>query len=254
MDLKLAGKHILLTGASSGMGRQTAIELSKLGAKISLIARREDQLKDTIANTEGSGHRYYCFDLTIINDIECLIKRIILDQGPLDGFVHCAGIAVNRPISLFKYENVHSSMLLNFYSFYEIIRVVQRKKNFNPGLSIVGISSVAAQFGAAAQSVYAATKGAIDSASRCLAKELHTKNIRINTIAPAAVKTEMYDEYMKTKSEIQGKEEYKAPSRQYLGMGEPEDIAMAIVYLLSPISKFVTGSRLTIDGGYASSS
>lgn len=247
----IKNKLILITGASSGIGKQAAIELSKEGAKIILVARREEQLKEVMLQLDGVGHSYYCFDLTEIEKIETLLNKIVLEQGPLDGFVHCAGIAVNRSISMFKYEQVLKSMQLNFFSYYELVRMIQKKGNFNTGLSIVAISSVAAHFGSTAQSVYSASKGAIESASRCFAKELSQKGIRVNMIAPAAIKTDMYGNYQKMKADLLDGTMDISP-RQYLNMGEPYDIAMGIVYLISPESKFVTGTCISIDGGYSS--
>lgn len=141
--MDLSNKQILVTGASSGIGRATAIHISKLGAKVVMVARRLDELENTLKMLDGKGHKYYHFDLTTISDIEGFIKNIVKEVGPFDGFVHCAGIGTPRPLAMTKYENVHQIMLINFYAFFELVRVLSKRGSFNPGMSMVGISSIA---------------------------------------------------------------------------------------------------------------
>ncbi|MCR4574368.1 MAG: SDR family oxidoreductase [Lentisphaeria bacterium] len=249
--IDLTGKKILVAGASSGIGAETSRLLSRLGASVILVARREQQLKETMATLEGTSYMYYCQDLALLDEIESFVKRVIDDNGPLDGYVHCAGISVYRPISLFTPDVVREVMNINFGSFIEMVRCCTKRKRFNPGMSIVGISSVAAQQGNQTKTAYAASKAAMDAAVRCLGKELAPKGIRINTVAPALIKTAIFDELKE--SNVGAGDTENVIARQYLGVGEPQDVANMIAFLLSDASKFMSGSTVAVDGGRLSS-
>ena len=251
--IKMDGKHILITGGASGIGRQTAISLSELGARVSIIDLQEDGLKETLTMLKGEGHSIHVADLSKIDELEGLVISIVNETGPFDGYVQCAGIVKNLPVINYKFERLHKIMLVNFYSYFEIVRVLSKKGRFNEGMSIVGISSIAATHGAAAQAAYGASKAAMDGAMRCLAKELGEKGIRLNTVQPAATETAMYAEYMELKASMKDTEmRMQANPRQYLGMNAPSDVANAIIFLLSPASRKITGVMLPVDGGFAS--
>lgn len=244
--LDLTNKNIMVTGASSGIGRDTALLLSKLGAKTILIARNEEKLKNVIHQMDGNDHIYYPFDLSNIDEIELLFKKICFNSYKLDGLVHCAGIDVCRPLKITTKKILNEIMTINFYSFYELTRVFSNKK-YNNGGSIVAISSVAAQRGRKTLSAYSASKAAIEGAVRSLSVELADINIRINAIAPSFVETEMFKKYI----DLAGEEAVKdIMKKQILGIGKTEDVANAAAYLLSDSSKFITGSVFSVDGGY----
>lgn len=249
--IDLTDRKILVAGASSGIGAETSRLLSKLGASVILVARREPQLQETLSSLEGKGHAYYCQDLSLLDDIEPFVKHVIEDAGPLDGYVHCAGVSVYRPISLFTPDVVRNVMDINFGSFIEMVRSLTKRKRFNSGMSIVGVSSVASQQGNQTKTVYSASKAAMDAAVRCLGKELAPKEIRINTVAPALIKTAIFDELKASNTGAEDTENVIA--RQYLGIGEPLDVANMIAFLLSNASRFITGSTVGIDGGRLSS-
>ena len=243
-------KRILVAGASSGIGAQTAITLSEYGAKVIVVARREEKLKEVLSKMTGSGHSYYCADLSNISRIENLIKTIVNDQGSLDGVVFSVGITDDCPLKLLTYEKIINLFNTNFFSFLEIVRQVAKKGNFNKNMRIVAVSSVSASRGAKAHTIYSASKAAMDSSVRCMAKELASKNIYINTVAPSAIMTQMYEGFM---GRIDNNYEVKHNSYcQYLGIGEPQDVANSICFLLSPAAKFITGVTLPVDGGYLS--
>lgn len=141
---KMKGKHVLITGGGSGIGRQTAIVLDELGAKVTLIGSTENKLIDSLSLLKGKEHSFYVTDLSQIDLIEPLLLNIIKEKGGFDGFVHSAGIVKNLPLVNYKFERLHKIMLVNFYSFFEIVRILSKKGRFNSGMSIVGVSSVAA--------------------------------------------------------------------------------------------------------------
>lgn len=247
--MDLTGKKILITGASSGIGRATAILCAQLGAQVIPVARNVTKLEELAAELGSSMPAYYSFDLSEIDKIEDLAKLIVQEHGAIDGLVHSAGFACNRPISMYEFSRVHEVMLINFYSFFELVRVFSKKGRFNPDFSIVGLSSVASINGNSAQTAYAASKAAVDGATRCFAKELHNKGIRVNTVAPSLIKTEMYEAY----SRKCGVGEEQIEKRQYLGLGETTDVANAIAFLLGSASRFITGTQFIVDGGFTSS-
>ena len=251
--LELDRKHILVTGATSGIGRQTAILLSQYGARVTLIGRREEKLLETLSMMEKGEHLYYSFDLVQIDQIESVIKDAIEKNGPFDGYVQCAGTNKDLPINQVKHEKIHDMMMTNFFSFYEIVRVISRKGRFNPGMSIVGIASTASECGVPSQTAYSSTKAAMNGAMRAMAAELGPKGIRVNTLLPGPTNTEMYRDYLSLRAQVKvpGAEK-PASMRNYLGMNEPADVANAALFLLSSAARTITGVELPVDGGYTS--
>ena len=249
--IDLSNKTVLITGASSGMGAETAVLCSQLGAKVILVARREDKLKEVMARVEGEGHRFYSFDLGKVEDIEPFIKRIVAEVGPFDGFVHSAGISSSRPLKMIKPAHLQEVMNINFNSFVEITRCITKKKSYNPGLSIVGVSSISSSLGNQAKTAYCASKAAMDAVVRCFAKEFASNGIRANTVCPGMINTDIYKKFKDNAGDS-----YDAKmrmDRQYLGLGEPVDVANMIVFLLSDASRMITGSNIGVDGGMLSS-
>ena len=248
--LDLKDKRILVTGASSGIGRETSILLSKLGAKTVLAARNEERLKQAMDALDGGGHGYYCFDFKEISKIEDLMQRIVGDGGKLDGFVHCAGIFSAIPLQLSVFEVIHEIMLVNFYSFVELARIFAKKKINNNGGNIVAVSSVASLSGTNALTAYSASKAAVDGTVRVLARELYSKKIRVNSIMPSHVKTPMADKFFE---EYEGTESEKySRQRQYMGLIEPLCVASTIAFLLSNASFYINGSAVPVDAGFFS--
>lgn len=244
--MDLTGKHILVTGASSGIGRQTAITASRLGARLSLMARNDERLAQTMAALEGHGHLSRVFDLVNLEGLAELVKGIVAENGPLDGLVNSAGVAENRPIRLSNPDFLEKVFRINFFPFVELVRCAGNRKHSNLGASFVGISSVAAFKGAKAQGAYAASKAAIDAVVRPMAKELADRRVRVNAAAFGMIHTDMYQTFL----DAGGSDESLAD--QYLGVGQTEDAANVICFLLSDASRFVTGSTLVADGGFLS--
>ncbi|MED3781069.1 SDR family NAD(P)-dependent oxidoreductase [Heyndrickxia sporothermodurans] len=249
--MDLTDKHILVVGASSGIGKETAVLLSKLGAKVSLLARNEGKLIETQSLLGGTGHDIFTQDLKDIDAIENLIEQIAKKQGVFDGIVYSAGVTQRRTLSMLKYNHLHELMQVNFYAFIELMRCVTKKKNRGVPFSAVVISSTASMVGDKGKIAYSASKGAINSVVRCMAKELADKEVRVNAILPSWIKTEMFDDAADTIMEFEDTKQVLA--KQYLGIGESRDVANMVGFLLSDAAKFITGTTIAVDGGRLSS-
>ncbi len=239
-------KKIIVAGAG-GIGAATACKLNSLGAKIILVDVNADAMANTLSLLKGENNAYRC-DFSDVSCIEPLVKKIVEEQGAIDGFVHCVGIGAVRPIKLSKYDFMQKVMNINFFSFVELVRCLSLKGHFSPnGMNVVGISALGAFLGNSTKTAYCASKGAMNAAVRCLAKELAPKNIRVNTVAPGVTDTPM----AKAAEEYgEGSKEHEAIlERQYLGVCDPSDIADAVAFLLSDMSKKITGCCLPVDGG-----
>ena len=248
--IDLSSKMIIVAGASSGIGEQTAITLSELGARVVLVARRENLLEEVLSRLDGEGHAYYTADLHELESIGALMKQITSEQGCADGLVYAAGITRPLPLKMLSPAKVYESFEINFFAFMETVRQLCKKGRYNEGLRIVGISSAASLQGSKAKELYASTKAAMDAAVRCLANELAEKQICINTVAPSLIATKLFEGYAESVGNEASQENIK---RQYLGVGKPEDVANAIAFLISPAARFITGITLPVDGGRTTS-
>lgn len=244
----LSMKRILVVGASSGIGKQTAITLSHVGAKLSIAARNEERLEKTVEELSGQGHDYYVADVSDVSSIKSLIEEVITKGGPLDGLVYAAGVGTALPLMQSKPEKVQDTFNVNFFGFFEVVRQAAQKGRFNPGMRIVGVSSCASLRGDKSKAIYSSSKAAMDSAVRCMAKELASKGICINTVAPSMTATELYSHYVEKYGE-DSEANKGLLDRQYLGIAQPQDIANAIAFLISPAARFITGITLPVDGG-----
>lgn len=246
--MDLSGKNILVTGASSGIGKEIAIYLSKLGANVIMAARNEERLKIVYNELEPRNHSYYLIDLNNLDEIEKMIDFVCRDGIKLNGLIHAAGISLTMPLQYLKMNDVKNIMSVNFYSFVELVKQFSKRKYNDSGGSVVAISSISSEVGARGLTAYCASKGALESAIRAMALELAAKNIRINAIAPAMIETQMYDGLIELVNNKDFEAELK--KRQILGLGKPEDVANAAAFLLSDASRFITGTSLILDGGY----
>ena len=243
----LKQRHILVTGASSGIGRACAVHFAQLGARVAIAARREEALRETLSLMPGEGHLCRAADLSNLDAIEPMIQEITRQGGPLDGFVHSAGVAPMRPLAMTKPAFLNEVMTVNFYAFAELVRVISKKGCFHPGASLIGISSVVSRVGDKGFAAYSASKAAMDGAARSMAKELAEKGIRVNTIVPSYIRTDILEKHSALKGTDDG-----ILGRQYLGYGEARDVAAAAAFLLGDGAKFITGTSLSVDGGYLS--
>ncbi len=245
--IDLTGKTIIVTGASNGIGRETAILLSKLGARLVLIARNKEKLKDTIDSLDGEGHADIAFDLTSFSEYSHLYSRIFENCGGVSGFVHSAGISKTIPLRNMRLNDLDEMMKINYYSFMLLAKEFVKKKNVHPnGASIVAISSTSGDFSVKGLSIYSATKSSLNISIKALAQEYAQWNIRFNTVSPGWVKTELTDKATRALTS----ERLENVFENYpLGPGDPIDVAKAVAFLLSDAASWITGINLTIDGG-----
>ncbi len=245
--MDLTGKRILISGASGGIGRATSKRLSELGATLVLTDIKEDRLEEVVETLDGKGHAFYVMNFKDIDSIEGTIDLICKENGIFNGFVHCAGIAPMRPFKMTKYDDVLPTMQVNFFSFVEIVRCITQKKRFADGGSIVAMSSTGAIHGKPTKVAYSASKAAIDAAIRCMICDLQKRKIRINSVMPSWVNTNMYKSFLRDYPD--SKDIREIEERQYMGVSDPEEVANVIGFLLSDATKTITGTSILMDGG-----
>ncbi|MGI5923177.1 MAG: SDR family oxidoreductase [Lentisphaerae bacterium] len=247
--MTLTDKRILVTGASSGIGRACALYASRLGARVILSGRRLDALEKTRLDMENSStHTVVAGDLSEVAFATALVEQAVMD-GKLDGFVHAAGICPALPIGVIATEQLTESMQVNYFAFLLLMKAFAKKKHVNPGFSAVAISSVSAAAGWPAGTLYAGSKGALSAAVRALAIELAPKGTRVNAVCPSNIHTPMFDALAGSGLNDDAALA-KLKEKQPLGIGEPEQVAAAVCFLLSSASSFITGVNLPVDGGY----
>jgi len=238
----LNNKTVLITGASSGIGRQVAITCSEMGATVFITGRDKTRLDETFKLLKGNNHKQFTCDL--VNETE---RNTVIDSLPnIDGLVHCAGIVLPAPVKFIEEKHIRQLMEINFDSAVLLVSRLLRSKKLNKDTSLVFMSSIGAHFPYNGGALYNASKAAIEAYSRNIARELHGSGIRSNCIVPAMVNTPMYDETLKGMNLTEEQYSGKYP----LGIGKPEDVANAAVFLLSQASRWITGTNLSMDGGY----
>lgn len=236
----LTNKTILVTGASSGIGKATAIECSKAGAKVVLWGRNKERLSQAMSECEGGGHSIIQFDLSDVDNISGLSE--VLPE--LDGVVHSAGVNTKYLVKNVNRERIDELMHTNFYAPALITQQLLKRKKLSKNASMVFISSISASYASVSNALYASSKAALNAFVRCLAMEIAPRGMRANVIQPGVIETPILKAYAMT-DELQ---DFKNSCP--LGHpGDPMDIAQGCVYLLSDASKFATGTILTIDGG-----
>jgi NAD(P)-dependent dehydrogenase (short-subunit alcohol dehydrogenase family) len=239
----LSGKTILVTGASSGIGKATAVICSQMGATLIITGRNKVRLHETFTSLDGEGHQQICADLTDPDSLDKLVEGL----PKLDGLVNNAGIAKPLVLQLIDREDVNDIMQINALGPIHLTRLILQHKKLNKGASLIFVSSVngnnCAYIGS---SIYAASKTALTGFMKGVALELSPRGIRANCINPGMIDTDLLKDGGIGQDELEA-DRLKYPLKRY---GKPEEVAYAAVYLLSDTTQWITGSSLLIDGGY----
>jgi NAD(P)-dependent dehydrogenase (short-subunit alcohol dehydrogenase family) len=240
----LSGKKILVTGASSGIGRSIAIECSRLGGNVIITGRDSQRLNATFKQLSGEGHLILQADLLRHDDLNSLVDSLPL----LDGIVHSAGIQKTLPFKFINEADLNSIIQTNFTMPTLLSQMLIKARKVKRDSSIVFISSVSGNLcSIIGNSMYSASKGAVNGIVKGMALELAVSGIRVNSVMPGMVESDLIFGNSTITSEQIQEDKKKYPLKRY---GNPEEIAWAVIYLLSDASKWVTGSNLLIDGGY----
>jgi NAD(P)-dependent dehydrogenase (short-subunit alcohol dehydrogenase family) len=248
--MDLAGSTILVTGASSGIGRETAILLSSLNATLVLTGRDRARLDATLNALAGSGHRAETFDLNAIDAIPQWVRSLAEQTGPFRGLVHAAGRQWAMPVRMAKAQMLEELFRANVHSAVMLVRGFCQKECHRPGGSIVFLSSVmGTTVGRQDLSAYSASKAALSGLARSLALELARERIRVNCVAPAFVRTEMLD---RVRDSLPPELFENLEKAHPLGFGTPRDVANAVAFLLAETGRWITGTTFIVDGGYSS--
>ncbi|MGJ0302731.1 SDR family oxidoreductase [Aliarcobacter cryaerophilus] len=250
--ISFKNKKILVTGASSGIGREVAIHLSELEAKVVLIARDEDRLKETISlMKEPKKHKYFCYDLENIDDISTLVTNCVgYNNLKFDGFVHCAGVPAIYPLKVLDYKKFEKVFKINTYSYLEIIKHLSKKQNSNDEVGIVYLSSLLKS--KKAQMTYIISKVSADAIAKTLSLELIKRRIRVNSILIGSSATKMIEDtekYRELTSDLEKTNSIEHYSSIFKLLSTRE-VSNMVMFLLSDSAKYIIGENYFIDGGY----
>ncbi|MEY4243816.1 MAG: 3-oxoacyl-[acyl-carrier-protein] reductase FabG [Verrucomicrobiota bacterium] len=245
--MNLSGRTVLVTGASSGLGKGIAQLLARLGAKVILVARDPVRLGAALDELEGEGHSAEAFDLGQTDAIPGWMREVTQRRGLLHGLVHSAGVLTTKPLRMQVSVDWELAMRINVSAGAALAKGFRQKGVFSGAGSVVYLSSVMGLTGQPGQILYSATKGALVAMTRSMALELAKENIRVNCVAPAVVLAGMSEELEKNVSPEQFGQ---ITAMHPLGLGRPEDVAHAVAFLLADTARWITGITLTVDGGY----
>jgi NAD(P)-dependent dehydrogenase (short-subunit alcohol dehydrogenase family) len=238
----LERKTILVTGASSGIGKTTAIECSKMKAKLIITGRDEIRLKETYNQLQGIGHKYIIADLVSPKELEKLSTEV----DNLDGLVLCAAKLVTSPIQFATPNKIKDVFDINFFSPVELLRLLFKKKKLVKDASVIFVSAVSGIIGfPVGNAMYGASKAAFSSIMKSCVKEFSVRGIRVNSVNPGMIETKMINAGTFTKEQREA-DIQRYPLKRY---GKPEDVAYSIIFLLSDASNWITGLELVVDGG-----
>lgn len=237
----LSNKTILVSGASSGIGRQAAISISQLGGTLVITGRDKDKLKETYASLRGSGHQMQ--NANLVDESE---RKGLLEMLPqLDGIVHCAGIVGPTPAKFIREDDIDKMFSINYHVPVLLTAAILQKKKMNKGGSIVLMSSVVTQSPYFGGTLYAGSKGAIEAYTKTLALELVDRKIRVNCLSPGLVNTPLITDPAKEDNPEIVEDSLKRYMAKYpMGVGEADDVANAIVFLLSDQSRWISGTNI----------
>lgn len=245
---QLSGQTIIITGASSGIGRQCAISCSQQGANLVLMGRRIEALAETAALCRATTILTLVADMEDAAALEEAVMEAVKTIGRINGVIHCAGISTTLPLRMIRPEKLEQFMRINLIGALELTRLVCKPAHFaRGGGSIVFLASVMGVVGEQGKTMYSATKGGLIAAAKSLALELARRQIRVNCVSPGVVVTPMTDAaaYNRDEASLAA-----VTSLHPLGLGDVKDVANSCVFLLSDAARWITGINLCVDGGY----
>ncbi len=246
-QFRLDGKNVIITGASSGIGRQCAIECSNRGSNVTLMSRDSMRLKETLGLMKEGNHLIVPVDITSEGDLHDALVLVLDRFNQIHGFIHSAGIQLTMAFRQMKIDNYRKLFEVNLYPALEIAKLVTNPRHIPPeGSSIVFISSISGIKGRAGVTGYASTKGALISAVRSMAIELAKKKVRVNCVSPGLIMTDIVRDVL---AQLNSEQLAQRTGEFLLGLGEPQDVANACVYLMADASRWITGTNLIVDGG-----
>lgn len=244
--MDLTGQRVLVTGASSGLGRDASIFLSEMGAQVILVARDVPRLELTHGALTGSGHGVEPFDLSKVDDIDSWLKQIAQRHGPLTGLVHCAGMVYSLPVRAISIAKFQALTTVNLTAAFAMCRTFRSPGVSTKPSSIVLISSALGLVGNAGLTAYCASKGGLINMAKALGVEFARDQIRVNCVAPGMVGAAGMVE---TFHQLPGAAQDRVVSSHPLGFGEARDVSNSIAFLLSGAARWITGTALVVDGG-----
>ena len=247
--IDLNGRSVFITGASSGIGKECAVKAAQLGANVILIARNPERLKETADSLTGDSHLYFPCDVTDNDSLEGIVSQAVETLGPVSGFIHSAGMESTIPLRNMNPARYEEIFGVNVFAGFEIARLLSKKKYLEPsGSSFIFISSVMGIRGEPGKVGYGSCKAALLGGIKSMALELAPKKVRVNCILPGLVETEMSAKLFRSIPPASKEEIIK---KHPLGLGQPADVANLCMFLLSGLSRWITGTDISIDGGYS---
>ena len=244
----LKGRHILVTGASSGLGRDAAIMMAGCGARVTLCGRNTERLKSCLDGLPSGDHQIISADFSDFDAACAAVISASENNGILSGVYHAAGVSAIRPATLYNVDHFANVFNASLKGAFGIAKACSKRKVLADGGSILLMSSVAGIRGRAGLGAYSACKAAIGGLTRSLAAEFASRRIRVNEIIAGAVETPMHTSAVKNLDEA-GVDVYR--SLHLLGFGEPGDISALVTFMMSDAARWITGSSLVVDGGYS---
>jgi NAD(P)-dependent dehydrogenase (short-subunit alcohol dehydrogenase family) len=247
--MSLVGRSVLVTGASGGIGQAVAILLSQLGARLVITGRNAEKLNKTRSTLQGTGHAIESFELEATHEIGDWLQDVARRHFTLDGLVHAAGTQLLAPLQTTDVSHLRDLLSINTEAGFALAKAFRHRKVYSGQKgSVVFVTSIMGEVGASGRAAYSLSKGAIHALTRSLAVELAPQKIRVNSVAPAAVRSEMFD----SAAAVWSEEQLHAVEKLHpLGIGEPSDVANAVAFLLADSSRWITGTIMTVDGGYS---
>lgn len=244
--LSLRGKAILVTGASSGIGAAVAVALAQMGCRLAISGRDAERLAAVLEDI-GAEHKSFAADISHADEAASLVQAAADTLGPLYGMAHCAGISPMAPLRFFSAKTLENSLATNLISAFYLMAAFRKNGIHADESHAVFMSSLSAAHGQASLAAYCAGKAGLEGAVRAWAVELAAAGIRVNAVAPGCVETPMF---AKLQSKMTADFSQALLARHPLGFGRPEDVAQAVAFLLSPASRWITGTTLYVDGGF----